>query len=89
MSSIHETPLVLMFCAIESSFSRTIVLALFLAAEYAADRPAGPPPTMTISYLSMYFPCCFDNYLLKIQIKIILISYISENNSSIKPFIAL
>src|SRR5437867_4122342 len=40
-----------MFCAIESSFSRRIVLAFFLAAEYAAERPAGPPPTISISHL--------------------------------------
>jgi hypothetical protein len=39
--------------AIDASFSNNITLDPALEAEYAAERPAGPPPTIAISYLSI------------------------------------
>ena len=48
-SSIQVTPLVLTVCAMESSFSNSTTLAPPDAAAYAADEPAGPPPTTITS----------------------------------------
>jgi hypothetical protein len=38
----------------EASFSNKITFDPSLEAEYAAERPAGPPPTIAMSYLSIY-----------------------------------
>ena len=71
ISFIQDTPLVLILCAIESSFSNNITLPPARAGAYADDKPAGPPPTTVCRisaimkfhpkriYVHLYFPVCF------------------------------